>query len=186
MLNQVTAESYGMRKFDMRPLTAALLVSAVLSQAAFGQAVCVEPESVELTKTLPGSAYLMSLGPGLSIEEPLVFDSGHDAGMWRVTRVLRVTLFRVERSHRMWVEEVYINRAGGAEVRKCSQVWFSELYRQFPGLTRVEPGEVVWVAPDTFDLVDQIQFQGGQPTRESRRLRVRLSETGLFEFSGAE
>ena len=97
----------------MKLVTVLLLFVGAMSAGASTHGDLVIFRSVDVGRTLPGSAYLMSVGPGLEADVPMKIDGLESTGTVKGHRFLRVTLFRVERSYSIWVEEIFINRAGG-------------------------------------------------------------------------
>lgn len=154
----------------------------VMAPAAFAGGL-VGVTSVDLSETLPGSAYYMSTGPVVEANVPVRIDGTNDEVPMRGSTCLRVTLFSSEGLHSVWVEKLLINRAGGAHPESCYGFGLNQMKSLCPTqVSRVAPSEVVWIDELTFELeIGDVQPEDRE--QERARLRVHWLGGAAFDFS---
>jgi hypothetical protein len=177
-------------KEQRKPLLGLIALLFIVPSFTMAESGFVVFDPVDLEKTLPGSAFYLSCGPGAKVEVPLKMDGMEASGTWTVSRLLRVTLFETEGLFSMWVERIHVNRAGGSRVQSCSALSFHSLLPEHPWVGPFRPRSVTWVDPLTFELEDQAQWVDGEANSlmtEPRLVRFTYVEDGAFLVSkGAE
>ena len=150
---------------------AALVVLVVSATAVQAQDTLVDLVPVEVSQSLDGAAFHLSVGP--AVEATVESDLGEVIGH----RTMRVTLFQVEQSYWIRVESIFTNRAGGKHVEWCSDLHSDSIPSLCRGSVRISAEGFRWVEPDAFEFVDHepaIDVASQKPVSESRCLRFKV------------
>ncbi len=95
---------HGSRNIFFNVALILIVLLFLIPTCAMAESGFVVFDPVDIEKTLPGSAFYLSCGPGAKVEVPLKMDGMEASGTWTVSRLLRVTLFEADGMSSMWVD----------------------------------------------------------------------------------